>query len=99
MAADPRHLTAVRQIAADISWARTPNRSERTAAGFKASPLSIDYWIARVRAEGVVREQDVEAAARSAYRASQRTRALNSAATRARNAEQKRQPNALRRTA
>jgi hypothetical protein len=100
MAADPRRISAQRAIAADISWARTPNRAERTEAGFKASPLSLDYWIAKVRAEGVVREQDIEAAARSAYRASQRSRSLKAAATRKRNAEQRRQPNAgLRRTA
>jgi hypothetical protein len=98
MAADPRRLTAVRQIAADISWARTPNRSERTEAGYRASPMSIDYWIADVRSKGV-REEDVEAAARSAHRAWQRQNSLKAAAARAKSAEQRRQPNPLRRSA
>lgn len=97
MTADGR--SARHQIAADISWARTPNRAERTTPGFKSSPLSLDYWIAKVRAEGRVREEDVEAAAASAYRASQRARSLKAAATRRANAEQRRQPNPLRRTA
>ncbi|GGS88216.1 hypothetical protein ACFFV7_51155 [Nonomuraea spiralis] len=99
MAADPARVTAVRQIAADISWARTPNRTERTAPGHRASPLSLDYWIAQVRAEGVVREEDVEAAAQSAFRASQRARSLKAAETRKANAEQRRKPNTARRTA
>jgi hypothetical protein len=94
-----RERSARHQIAADISWARTPNRTERTAPGHRASPLSLDYWIAKVRREGVVREEDIEAAARSAFRASQRARSLKAAETRAKNAQQKRQPNSLRRTA
>ncbi|MFB9712529.1 MULTISPECIES: hypothetical protein [Streptosporangium] len=31
--------------------------------------MSPDYWIARIRAEGIVREQDVLKAAENAYRA------------------------------
>lgn len=100
MAADPARLTQVRQIAADISWARTPNRTERTAPGHKASPLSLDYWIAKVREEGVVREEDVEAAAVSERRAWQRGNSLKAADARRIKAEQqRRQPNTLRRTA
>ncbi|MGW3352577.1 hypothetical protein ACWDA3_55590 [Nonomuraea rubra] len=88
MTADPHRLTAVRQIAADISWARTPNRSERTAPGHRASPMSLDYWIADVRAKGIVREEDVEAAARNAHRAWQRQNSLRAADARRRRRRQ-----------
>lgn len=98
MAADPRRLTAVRQIAADTSWARTPNRTERTENARRASPQRLDYWLAKIRAEGVVREQDIDAAARSAYRAHMRGLSLKAAATRSRNAEVQSQ-RAARRTA
>ncbi|MEU8035674.1 hypothetical protein [Streptosporangium sp. NPDC049078] len=69
MAADQRTVSAQRSIAANRSWAMTPNRSERTAAARAASPTSLSYWEARIRAEGVVREQDVAAAAVNARRA------------------------------
>lgn len=98
MAADPRRVSAQRAIAADISWARTPNRTERTEAGRKASPMSLDYWIHKTRAEGVVREQDVHANAQSAYRAHMRGLSLKAADARRKNAEMRRQPN-LRRSA
>lgn len=99
MAADPRRISAQRAIASDISWARTPNRSERTAPARAASPQSLDYWLAKVRADGVVREQDIQAAARSAYRAHMRGMSLKAAETRRKNAEQRRQQNTLRRSA
>ncbi|MFD1940569.1 hypothetical protein ACFSKW_54860 [Nonomuraea mangrovi] len=97
MAADPR-TSALRSIAADISWARTPNRSERTEAARKASPKSLDYWIAKTRDEGIVRPEDILAAAQNAYRAHMREMSLKAAATRRANAELQRKP-ALRRTA
>jgi hypothetical protein len=93
MAATPARLTAVRQIAADKSWARTPNRTERTAAARAASPKSLDYWIAKVRADGIVREQDQAAAAASAHRAYMRNMALRGVAARQAAAEQRRRPN------
>lgn len=87
----PRDLSAKRAIAADISWARTPNRAERTAPGHRASPLHIDYWIAKVRDEGIVTgEAEILKAAESYYRASQRLRSLKAAATRARKKEAQR---------
>lgn len=98
MAADPRRVSAQRAIAADISWARTPNRTERTEAPRKASPMSLDYWIAKTRAEGVVRERDVQAAAESAYRAHMRGMSLKAVDARRKNSELRRQPN-LRRSA
>jgi hypothetical protein len=93
MAADPRHLTAVRQIASDRSWASTPNRTERTAAARKASPRSLDYWIAKTAADGIVREQDQAAAAQSAHRAYMRDMSLRAVAARRALAEQRRRPN------
>jgi hypothetical protein len=36
------------RLAAHESWANTPDRSARTAAGHKASPASVDYWLDRV---------------------------------------------------
>lgn len=56
-------------MAADISWARTPNRTERTEAARRAGPTRIEYHIEKIRAEGKVREQDILAAAESALSA------------------------------
>ncbi|MEU4332369.1 hypothetical protein [Nonomuraea dietziae] len=97
MAADSARTRALRSIAADISWARTPNRSERTENARRASPMSLDYWIAKVRAEGVVRDKDVQAAAESYYRAHMRAMSLKAAE--ARRAKSELQRPALRRTA
>lgn len=98
MATDPNRIAALRSIASDISWARTPNRSERTEPARRASPGRLESWIAKIRAEGVVREQDVEAAAANALRAHMRGLALKSAASRRSNADLQRRP-ALRRSA
>ncbi|TDE39944.1 hypothetical protein E1295_32220 [Nonomuraea mesophila] len=68
-------MSARHRIAADISWARTANRTERTDKARASSPGSLAYWIADARARGI-REQDVEAAARNAYRAHMRDKAL-----------------------
>jgi hypothetical protein len=56
-------------MAADISWARTPNRTERTEAARRAGPTRIEHWIAKIRAEGKVREQDIVKNAESMLRA------------------------------
>ncbi|WP_326830236.1 hypothetical protein OIE13_17055 [Streptosporangium sp. NBC_01810] len=69
MTPSPRQVSAQRRIAANKSWAMTPNRTERTARGYEASPASLEFHIARLRAEGVVREEDIEKNAASARRA------------------------------
>ncbi|WP_344941367.1 hypothetical protein [Actinomadura miaoliensis] len=56
-------------MASNVSWARTPNRSERTAPARAASPVSYEYWLRRLAEEGQVREEDLPKAAESAYRA------------------------------
>lgn len=98
MAADPKRVSAQRAIAADISWARTPNRAERMEPARRASPQSLDYWLAKTREDGVVREQDIPAAAENAYRAHMRGLSLRAAATRRINAQLQHQ-RALRRSA
>ncbi|TDD68576.1 hypothetical protein [Actinomadura rubrisoli] len=57
------------RIAVNTSWARTPIRSERTEAARRNSPGRLEYWIALLRAEGVVSEADIPAAAENARRA------------------------------
>lgn len=76
------YISTVRSIAADKSWARTPNRSERTEAARKASPNSLNYWLAKTRAEGIVRDQDIYAAAQNAHRAYMREKSLKAVAAR-----------------
>lgn len=57
------------RLGADISWARTPVRSERTAPARAASPASLDYHLDRVPEEVTDPEERLKAAvsARSAY--------------------------------
>lgn len=76
------YISKVRSIAADKSWARTPNRSERTAPARAASPNSLRYWITKTRDEGIVREEDVLAAAQNAHRAYMREKSLKAVAVR-----------------
>lgn len=76
------YISKVRSIAANKSWARTPNRSERTEAARKASPTTLDYWIAKKRDEGVVRERDILAAAQNAHKAYMGELSLKAAAAR-----------------
>lgn len=83
--ATPEQRSRAARIAVDISWSRTAIRHERTRPGFEASPLSREYWIARVRAEGIVCEAEIEKAADNAYRAAQRQRSMKAAKTRAAN--------------
>lgn len=62
---------ADRSRAANISWARTPDRTERTRPGHRASPLSYDYWLNKVNEEGIVRPRDRAKAAENYWRAYQ----------------------------
>jgi len=67
-------LTAARRsraarIAVDTSWARTPNRSERTAPARRNSPTTYDYWLAKISADPAIRPKDRAKAAASAHRA------------------------------
>jgi hypothetical protein len=57
------------RIGALESWSRTADRTARTAAGHKASPVSIDYWINKLREEGIVAEADLYKAAEERRRA------------------------------
>ncbi|MFI7644270.1 hypothetical protein [Nonomuraea sp. NPDC049400] len=84
LAATPKsaYISKVRSIAANKSWARTPNRSERTEAARKASPTSLAYWITKIRKEGKVREEDVLAAAQNAHRAHMSEMSLKAVAAR-----------------
>lgn len=82
MAVDQRTISAQRRIASDISWARTPNRSERTAPARAASPNSLEFWVKKITDEGVVRPEDIQANAASAYRAHMRAKSLKAVAAR-----------------
>lgn len=81
MATDPKRRSALNSIAAHLSWADTPDRAARTAPGHRASPVSRDYWRAKIRAEGKVREQDIEAAAQNAHSAYMRQMRLRRGTT------------------
>lgn len=74
-------------IAAHASWGKTPDRQARTRAAIQASPVHIDYWIKKVREEGVVREHDVHAAAENKQAEWRKRNAEKSAATRAKRKE------------
>jgi hypothetical protein len=67
--ATPAQRSSAARYAVNTSWARTPNRTERTAPGHAASPVSYEYWFKKITDEGQVREQDIPAAAKSAHRA------------------------------
>lgn len=82
--ASPERRRLAALIAVHTSWARTPDRAARTAPATAASPVSLEYWENRLRAEGVVSEADIPKAAANARSAEMRRRALASAATRAR---------------
>lgn len=36
------------RTAVELSWAKTPDRSARTAPARSASPTGLDYWLARL---------------------------------------------------
>ncbi|MEV7011585.1 hypothetical protein [Streptosporangium sp. NPDC051022] len=81
--ATPEQKSRSARIAGNISWARTPNRTERTAPARRKSPVSRDYWIAHVRAEGVVPEKDIVKAAENYHRAYMTQLSSRAAAARA----------------
>jgi hypothetical protein len=56
------------RIAVDTSWARTPNRTERTAKARANAPTTYEYWLRKVAEEGV-RPKDQAKAAGAAHRA------------------------------
>ena len=65
-AKDPVARSLNARIAAHASWAQTPIRAERTRNAHKASPASVDYWLARVDPSGVMSEGDKRKAAENA---------------------------------
>lgn len=66
-ARDPEARSRSASIAANASWARTQNWTERTAAAHAASPTSYAYWLNQVTEDGV-REQDRAKAATKAHK-------------------------------
>ncbi|MFD0884707.1 hypothetical protein ACFQ08_09110 [Streptosporangium algeriense] len=82
--ATPEQRSRAARIAAHVQWARTPHRGERTAAARAASPVSIDYWLAKVTAEGKVRAKDIPAAAENAHKAYMGQLSLKASAARRR---------------
>jgi hypothetical protein len=83
--ATPEQRSAAARIAANISWARTPVRAERTRAATEANRGNLAYWEAQIRAEGVVCEEEIPLAAENRRRAHMQQMAAKSAKTRARN--------------
>lgn len=82
-ARDAKARTRSARIAADVSWAKTANRSERTAHGTRNSPVSYNYWLRKITDEGNVRAEDIPKAAESAHRAYMRQQSLKAAKARA----------------
>ncbi|GAA3441026.1 hypothetical protein [Planomonospora venezuelensis] len=87
--ATPEERSRAARIAANVQWATTANRAERTEAARRRSPVSLDYWIDRIRAEGIVREQDVVKAATNAHKAYMAQMSLKAAKARSRRAAEK----------
>lgn len=73
------------RIAVNASWAKTPDRQARTRNAIRSSPVSVEYWEARLRAEGVVSEADIPRAAENARKSYMQGLALKSAKSRERN--------------
>lgn len=83
-AADPARRRLSASIAANASWARTPIRSERTAAARRSSPGSVEYWLAEVDPDERMSPDDRRKAAvnaRRAYMAGLRLKGLRKTAT------------------
>lgn len=72
------------RIASNVSWAYTPNRTERTAPATAASPVSYAYWLRKITDEDVVRPKDRAAAAENAHKAYMAGLSLKAAKARAR---------------
>lgn len=84
-AKDPVVRSRAAQIASNVGWARTPNRTERAAAGFRASPMSIDYWRNWAKTtHPEMNRRDQLAAAINAHRAHQQQMSLKAAQKRTR---------------
>lgn len=80
----PPEVSARRRDAVDISWARTPDRAERTEPARAASPQRIEYWVDHVRAEGIVTgEAQILAAAEKYHSVRMRQLARKAVAARA----------------
>lgn len=84
---DARDAAMMRSLAARIavntSWARTPNRTERTAAARKATPVQFDYWLAKAQEDHPdASPAEQRAMAESAWRAQQQRNALKAAKAR-----------------
>lgn len=80
-AAMRRSLAA--RIAVNTSWARTPNRAERTAPARAATPVQFEYWLAKARAEHPdLKPAEQRAMAQSAWKAQQQRNALKAAKAR-----------------
>jgi hypothetical protein len=78
----PEQRSAAARLAVNVSWAYTPDRRERTQPATKASPVSLEYWEAKLREKGIP-EHLLAKAAVNARRAEMQRRAMKSAATRA----------------
>lgn len=84
MATAERRQAAAR-IAVLTSWAKTTDRAARTAPATKASPVSLDYWVERLRGEReYASERDLLAAAEAALRVEMSRRGRAGAETRRR---------------
>lgn len=68
-AKDPAARRTNALIAVNTSWARTPVRAERTENARRSSPGRIEYWVEKLRVEGVVSDADLYAAAENAQKA------------------------------
>ncbi|MEV4837753.1 hypothetical protein AB0K05_24745 [Nonomuraea sp. NPDC049486] len=76
MATSERRSAAAR-LAAHASWAQTTDRKARTRNATQASPVSLAYWVDRLRGEReYASEDDLHAAARNALSAEMSRRAL-----------------------
>lgn len=98
--ATPERRSQAARLAANTSWARTPDRQARTAPATQASPVHLDYWIARLRSErDYATEADLVKAARNALAVEMSRRGRAGAETRRRNKALKQQAAALAATA
>lgn len=86
MAADlsPEMRSLRSRIAVNESWARTKDRTARTAPGTAASPASLDYWEKRVDPNGEMDERTRIKAAENARTAHYQRLAYRSARARRR---------------
>jgi hypothetical protein len=71
------------RIGALEMWSRETDRTARTAPARRRSPVSLEYWVDKIRAEGRVPERDVHKAAEAAHRAFQIRASQRAAAARA----------------